>query len=241
MPIMLDKIINGRTDLVADLLLQGHAPNSADASGTKLISWCAYHGDVTAIRLLLDKGETLETLGRNFGLSGAAFRGHWQLCQFLIESGADANASDEDNGESPLHVALCKANRPASDLVVDVLLAAGADPSATTTPGRYTGSFMRDVRTRGETPLHRAAAFASTSVIERLIDAGAQIDATDCNDDTPLGWASWHLRPPAVLRLLLYGDYQIHPENSSTYDHGSGHLTPQGKPLHTGPSKKGTR
>ena len=31
------------------------------------------------------------------------------------------------------------------------------------------------------------------------------------NGDSPLGWASWYLRPDSVLRLLLYGDFWIHP------------------------------
>ena len=40
---------------------------------------------------------------------------------------------------------------------------------------------MRDCRTKGETPLHRAAAFASEATIQRLLDAGARVDASDAN------------------------------------------------------------
>lgn len=229
---MLDKIIEGRTDLVVDFLSQGHTPNTADTLGTSLISWCAYHGDVTAIRLLIEKGEKLESLGSDLGLNSAAFHGHWKLCQFLIEGGADPNAALETTGETPLHAALCKANRPDSHFVVEILLSAGADPNAKTTPGQESGGFMRDARTRGETPLHRAAAFANEATIERLIEAGASIDTKDANGDSPLSWASWHLRPASVLRLLAYGEHEIHPDNASTYDHGSGWMMPRGKPLH---------
>lgn len=229
---MLDKIIEGRTDLVVDFLSQGHTPDTADALGTRLISWCAYHGDVTAIRLLLEEGETLGSLGADLGLNSAAFHGYWKLCQFLIEGGADPNCAIEETGETPLHAALCKANRPDSDFVVEVLLSAGADPNATTIAGSESGGFMRDVRTRGETPLHRAAAFANEVSIERLVQAGAALDAKDANGDTPLSWASWHLRPASVLRLVAYGKHKIHPDNDSTYDHGSGWMMPRGKPLH---------
>ena len=56
-----------------------------------LIKWCAYYGDVSAIRFLVGKGESLESLGENLGLNEAVFHGHWQLCQFLIEHGANVN------------------------------------------------------------------------------------------------------------------------------------------------------
>jgi len=74
-----------------------------------------------------------------------------------------------------------------------------------------TGAFMRDCRTRGETPLHRAAAFADEATIQLLLDAGAKIDAKDVNGDSPLTWASWHQRPDSILRKLCYGPFFIHP------------------------------
>ncbi len=222
--------MDGRTDLVFDYVAQGQPATSTDQHGTSLILWCAYHGDVSAIRFLLASGESLESLGDNLDLNGAAFHGHWQLCQFLIENGADANHSLADTGESPLHAALCKANRPVYDYVVEILLAHGANPNSVTNPSVETGGFMRDCRTRAETPLHRAAAFGSENSIQLLLDAGAVRDARDMNGDTPLTWASWHLRPPSILRKLCYGDFSVHPENLSTYDHGAGWGQSTGKP-----------
>jgi ankyrin repeat protein len=75
-----------------------------------------------------------------------------------------------------------------------------------------TGGFMRDVRTRGETPLHRAAAFGDAEAIQLLLEAGAKIDARDANGDSPLTWASWYLRPDSILRMLLYDGFRIHPQ-----------------------------
>lgn len=72
---------------------------------------------------------------------------------------------------------------------------------------------MRDVRARGETPLHRAAAFCDEETIQLLLDAGATRDAKDMNGDSPLSWASLHLRPTPVLSLLLYADFRIHPDH----------------------------
>lgn len=219
---ILDRISDGRTDLVFEYISDDRPAISADRNGVKLIKWSAYYGDVSAIRFLLAKGESLQSLGENIGLNEAAFHGHWQLCQFLIENGADVNNSLPDTGETPLHAALCKANRPAYGLVLEVLLANGANPNCVTRPDVETSSFMRDCRTKAETPLHRAAAFGTEEAIHLLLEAGAIIDAKDMNGDSPLTWASWHLRPDSILRKLCYGDFSIHPARNSTYDHGVG-------------------
>ena len=218
---MLQRIAEGRTDLVFEWVADGNPADAKDAGGVSLLQWCAYYGDVSAIRFLLTKGELLASLGDDHGLRGAAFHGHWRLCEFLLEFGADVHGVDPRNGETALHAALC-ASRLGTNLVVQVLLAHGADPNACTRAGEPTDGFMRDVRTRGETPLHRAAAFAGELTIRRLVEAGAKLDAKDAHGDTPLSWASWHLRPAAILRQLCHGAFSIHPKNASTYDHGSG-------------------
>lgn len=208
---MLTRIANGRTDLVLDHIAAGHPATAKDEQGVSLLQWCAYYGDVTAIRILLAHGESLESLGVH-ALNAAAFHGHWRLCQFLLEHGADVQLALSDTGETPLHAALCTPDRTAHDLVLKVLLAEGADPNRTTTPGADTGGFMRDARTRGETPLHRAAAFGTEKTIQALLDAGADVQARDAHGDTPLSWASWYTRPDAILRKLLHGDHRIHPD-----------------------------
>jgi uncharacterized protein len=209
----LAELADGRTELVFDLLAQGLPANHQDEDGVALIRHCAYYGDVSAIRFLLSQGESLASLGENFDLNGASFHGHWRLCKFLVEQGADANHPSLDTGETPLHAALCKTDRLVYDRVLIVLLSHGAKPNVATTPGVETGGFMRDCRTKGETPLHRAAAFGEVETIRLLLDAGAIVDAKDANGDTPLSWASWYGRPTPILRELLYGDHRIHPQN----------------------------
>jgi Ankyrin repeats (many copies) len=44
---------------------------------------------------------------------------------------------------------------------------------------------MWDCRTKGEAPLHRAAAFGNEEDIQLLLDAGAHIDAKDANGGSP--------------------------------------------------------
>ncbi len=209
---ILERITDGRTDLVFEYVAAGNSAQATELQGTSLAQWCAYYGDVSAIRFLLSQGEAIRSLGDNLDLNGAAFHGHWRLCQFLIENGADANHSLLDTGESPLHAALCKANSQAHTQVVRVLLAAGANPNCVTNQSVETGGFMRDCRTRGETPLHRAAAFGTEEAIQLLLDAGAVKEAKDMNRDSPLTWASWLLRPASVLRRLCYGPFRVRPD-----------------------------
>jgi ankyrin repeat protein len=209
------QLTEGRTELVFDLLASGVAADFRDAHGVPLIRHCAYYGDVSAMRFLLANGERIESLGPNLDLGTAAYHGHWRLCFFLLEHGADPNHPDPETGETPLHNAIAKTDRIVYDRVVQVLLARGAKPNAATTPGKETGAFMRDCRTKGETPLHRAAAFGKVETIRLLKQAGAKLDIQDAHGDTPLSWASWYGRPNPILRELLYGNFRIHPENQS--------------------------
>jgi ankyrin repeat protein len=230
---MLETIADGRTDLVFDYLAAGNLA-TAGYDGVPLIRHCAYYGDVSAIRFLLSHGESLDSLGENFALNTACFHGHWRLCQFLIENGADVNRADAETGETPLHSVLCKTNRVTYTPLLKILLAAGADPTRATVPGVETGAFMRDCRTKGETPLHRAAAFGNEEEIRLLLASGASVEARDANGDTPLSWASWYLRPGAILHLLCYGRFHINSERrkqtTSPPADGSMEGTLSGKP-----------
>jgi uncharacterized protein len=210
---LLNELVDGRTELVFDLLAAGYPAHHKDESGVSLMQHCAYYGDVSAIRFLLSRGESLESMGENLGLNAASFHGHWRLCKFLLEQGAEVNQPLPDTGETALHAALCKTDRLVYDRVLMVLLSYHANPNVFTKAGVETSGFMRDCRTKAETPLHRAAAFGEVKTIRMLIGSGAIVDAKDAFGDTPLSWASWYLRPTPILRELLYGDFRIHPQN----------------------------
>lgn len=213
--LLVRELADGRTDLVFELIAAGVEPDRLDENGVSLLSWCAYYGDVSAIKFLLSKGAHLASLGANLNLNAASFHGHWRLCKFLLEQGADPNAADSENGETPLHSALCSTDRVQHDRVLQVLLSSGANPNAVTRNDVETGGFMRDSRTKGEAPLHRAAAFGNETTIELLLKYGAKVDARDAYGDSPLSWASWYLRPDSILRLLCFGNFRIRPDRQS--------------------------
>lgn len=215
-----DLISRGRTDLVFELLAtpegRGRIPD--------VLTWFVYYDDVTAFRAVLEAGLDLSGLDPGRELGHAAFFGHWKVADFLLAQGADPNWKQADTDETPLHSALCKAGRPHYLRIVQLLLDHGADPDARTIAGRETGAFMRDVRTRGEAPLHRAAAFCDEAIIRLLLDHGADRTARDANGDTPLSWASWHLRPGSILALLAFPPHIISAGHVAQYtsDHGKG-------------------
>lgn len=221
---ILEMITRGRTDFIVELL---QLPNWKDylAQGeVKLLRWLVYYNDTTALKAILKAGGNLSSINMDEELGHAAFFGHWKVCDLLIRQGANVNATVKNTGETPLHSALSKAGRPYYFYTVRLLIERGADVHAKTISGQETGAFMRDVRTKGETPLHRAAAYGDERTIQYLIEHGAQVEVKDAYGATPLTWASEHLRPGKILSLLSYGNYKIHESHiqKNTSDHGHG-------------------
>ncbi|MGZ3844822.1 MAG: ankyrin repeat domain-containing protein [Flavisolibacter sp.] len=221
---IIDFISKGRTDLVFELLKLSNWKDLLDQGQVKILQWFVYYNDTTALKAVLDAGGNLDSIDLNRELGHAAFFGHWKVCDFLINRGAEVNACTDKTNETPLHNALAKAGRPYYFYTVKLLVDKGAAVNAKTNAGFETGAFMRDVRTKGETPLHRAAAYADEKTITYLLEHGADKTAKDVNGDSPLSWASEHLRPGAILSLLAYDHYRIGEAHKikNTSDHGNG-------------------
>ncbi len=167
----------------------------------------AWNNDLQGIRAIMASPESLPAQALGSALEAAAYNAKPEACELLLGFGADPNTSSSPTNESVLHQAITKTeNVGERTQVVQSLIAHGANVNCTTAPGVPTQCFMRDIRTRGETPLHRAAAYGDAGMISALIKAGANKAAKDINGDSPLTWGSWHLRPAEILCLLLYGD-----------------------------------
>lgn len=221
---ILDHISRGRTDLVFDLLALPDWKDVLHEGEIKAMQWFVYYNDTSALKAVLNVGGDLSSLNLDQELGHASFFGHWKVADFLVSQGADVNSAQADTGETPLHSALCKAGRPYFLYVLKVLVENGANVNARTIPDKETGGFMRDVRTKGETPLHRAAAYGDEAMISYLIDQGADKQARDANGDSPLTWASEHLRAGSILRLLAFPPHSVSEAGAAmiTSDHGCG-------------------
>ena len=190
----------GDLDEARRLLDSGADPNSTDEHGSGTL--LTFHPKM--IEFLLSRGADPNIQTNENGASvvaGLAYMNQLECVRILLLAGADANRGREATGETPLHHALAK-HEPDRGPLVKLLLDHGADPNARTKPGMRSSNFWRDVRTRGETPLHRAAAYASVETIKLLLAAGADLTIRDVNGDSPVGWASWHWRDRAIIDLL---------------------------------------
>lgn len=192
--------LNGDLATVRELVETGANVNSTDEHGMgPLLTFTP-----TVVEYLLSKGADPNHQTNESGasvLAGIAYMNNADCVRLLLEGGADPNVGNENTGETPLHSCLSKPKGD-SHAVVKLLIEHGADPNRRTIPGVKTLAFWRDVRTRGETPLHCAAAYAKEETVQLLLDAGADKTIRDANGDSPQSWASWHWRPKHLIDLL---------------------------------------
>ncbi|MES2924825.1 MAG: ankyrin repeat domain-containing protein [Verrucomicrobiota bacterium] len=180
----------------------------------------AWNGDLVLIRKCLEAGAQVNLRAANEAtpLEAAAYNAQADACALLLDSGADPNTYAAATGETVLHQVITKNGDPRRTRIVKMLIAAGADVTRRTIPQVSTLCFARDIRARGETPLHRAAAYGDVEMIEALIAAGADKSVKDIHGESALTWASWHLRDNAILRTLLYGEFEGSIPESKTTD-----------------------
>lgn len=164
---------------IAEYLIE----KGADISDMPL-QYAAFTGNLEKIRELLDDGMDINNKDNIFGITPLHWACSKEMAQFLIENGADINATDT-NGETPLHMASGNGQIE----VVSLLIENGADVNAE-------NSYV-------STPLYRAAGNGHTDVIGLLIENGALIEGS--GEITPLHVAVMNCHIKAVKLLIEKG------------------------------------
>jgi len=201
---MLSAALEDDLATVERLVNEGADINYIDAQGNFAMFTAAWEGSTKALDLFYSLGAKISFDDANL-LCNAAYNGKIASVKWLLDKGEDANFTFTKTGENALHYTISKTSEIDERVeIVKILIAAGVDVNKKTLAGKSTLCFMRDAYLKGETPLHRAAAYGNTAIIKMLLDAGADPSAKDANGDTPISWGSWHLRDADVLRLLLY-------------------------------------
>jgi hypothetical protein len=188
-------------EIIKLLLAKGANVNVADTEGNTPLMLAAAGNNQEGARLLLDYKPEVNVANKEkkTALLLASEGGHTRVAELLLNKGADVRARDAEGNTALL---LASREDSAQQELVELLLAKGADPN--------------DRDSEGNTALMLAARAGAFQVIEPLLAAGTEVNATNKQGWTALRhvkeskeswtrqeWAADHRAE--VIRLLVKG------------------------------------
>ncbi len=222
-PVLMAAVLFADAAMVDVLLKHGADANQTGAGGTTALMWAV--PNLEKVRLLVARGANVNARSateRTALLAAAAYPRTVDLLRFLLDRGADLRAEDRTGA-----TALSLAVRSADIDVVRFLVARGLDPNALAPVARRIAFARRDrpttdyLMTNGASAggdlLITAATWHPTDVVARLIEAGADVNASNAAQygRTPLLTAVTSEAEGAdTLKLLL--DHGADPNARTT-------------------------
>lgn len=187
-------VANGNLEITRMLLIAGARTDAVRRSGPRhctALQKASQHGHIDIVCLLLQNGaDPNEPILSDVGLTslqGAASLGSVELTFILLEAGADVNGQRSRYGTSALSYSLQGSHQNIAGLLID----AGADVNET--PLRYYDC---------ATALQIAAQNGLCESVDRLVYAGAYVNAINEHGETALSEATRNNRSDVVYRLL---------------------------------------
>ena len=195
-------VLQTAIDLGADVNAKGNENKTA-------LMWASQKGNIDAMNVLISAGadQTIESISGkkwlHYAVHGNCSK---EVLQTVIDLGADVNATNNSN-ITPLMWASRKSNVDA----MNVLVSAGANQT------------IQDVN--GDKWLHHAVhGNCSKEVLQTVIDLGANVNATNNSNITPLMWASRKSNVDAMNVLVSGGaDQTIVSISGDTWLHYAVH------------------
>ncbi|XP_048503134.1 uncharacterized protein LOC104895928 [Beta vulgaris subsp. vulgaris] len=181
-----------------------------DKSGASLLHLAAVNGHCQLLKILIDAdhGKTLihDKDNEGYGIVHfAALSGHLDIARFVIDNGADIDVVNY-LGETALHLAAIDIN---GTEVAKMLVVHGADVNA---KDKFVYNahvvwwlILENLSQFGNTPMHRAASTGNLELCKFLIQYGAEIDALDRSEITPLMVAALANHKEVALYLTRSG------------------------------------
>ncbi|KAH8598618.1 ankyrin repeat-containing domain protein [Bisporella sp. PMI_857] len=173
-------------DIVLRCFLETEASNLDDKDAEKqtALIWAAELGYKKVVKLLIEKGASVDTQGGNFGnaLQAASFNGHEAVVKLLIDKGASVDTQGGNFAN-----ALQAASTRGHEVIVKLLIEKGASVD---NQGDYYGNALQAASLNGR-----------VAVVKLLIEKEANLAVADSDGWTPLHTAcnSNHLE---VVKLI---------------------------------------
>jgi ankyrin repeat protein len=188
------------------LLAKGANVNARSLLGeTPLVIAAAYDGSLETARLLIEKGADVNARDKGgvSALENAAGNNNVELARLLIEKGADVNNVDQGGYTALINAAGSDEHDAAT---LKLLLEHGATVNNKTAE---VGEVVKNgpIALGHLTALQFAARMGNYDAVEALVKAGADLEAKDVRNATPLVFAVAvdHANPKVVALLLEKG------------------------------------
>ena len=176
-----------QNDVVQYLIEKGSKVNVKNRYGVSPLLLCAEGGNETLVKLLVSVGADVNMspsgdlavehiLAGQTPLYGSAKKGHYHICKFLLENGADVNAQTM-TGATPLYTAVEEGHFEICQLLIEY----GADVNLCPK-----GDWARELNINQQSPLLLACIKNNTQISELLLENGADVNLVNERGSSPL-------------------------------------------------------
>ena len=176
---------------IAKLLIEYGANVNTSYNDDFVLTWATFNNYTDIVRLLIEKGANIECYNP-VGCTPLiiASYGNYEICEFLIQNGADVNARRTKTSNKDW-TSLMYASYYSKLDIMNLLLENGA---------------LIDIRTPS---LHSAyliaAQYGTPDAVELLINNGAELNCTDSDGDSALICAAKYEQTDNIKLLIEYG------------------------------------
>ena len=176
---------------IAKLLIEYGANVNTSYNDDFVLTWATFNNYTDIVRLLIEKGANIECYNP-VGCTPLiiASNGNYEICEFLIQNGADVNARRSKTSNKDW-TSLMYASYDSKLDIMKLLLENGA---------------LIDIRTPS---LHSAyliaAQYGTPDAVELLINNGAELNCTDSDGDSALICAAKYEQTDNIKLLIEYG------------------------------------